>query len=104
MKIYILLASWLNSIESVSNEIIAVCSTLEKARIILSGQLNEDLQYNDYENVEADEINFEEFDLYRSAKEGLPIPTNYIILYNGDEDSKYDTNYLEYYILETELI
>ena len=99
MKVYILTVYWLDDIEE--SKIIAVCDTLEKAQKILLNDLEEDLQYNNYKNIEARGITLEKSDLFEFIKKNIPIPTDYIILYN---EEKYSNKYLEYNIEEKEVI
>ena len=95
MKVFILVIEW-NRKGDASWEIIAACSSRDKAREIMTDAVEQDLQFSEFENVEGlpsmDEI-------IKCITDKTPLPTDYIKLSNGDS---YE-DYIEYSIIETNL-
>ena len=96
MKAYVVIIEW-NRKGDASWEIQAVCGNREKAREIMTEEVENDLQFGDFENVEGMPSMAE---ITTSIMNKTPLPTNYLKLSNGNPDSCED--YIEYSIIETD--
>lgn len=95
MKAYVVIIEW-NRKGDASWEIQAVCGNREKAREIMTEEVENDLQFGDFENVEGMPSMTE---ITTSIMNKTPLPTDYLKLSNGNPDSCED--YIEYSIMET---
>ena len=95
MKAYVVIIEW-NRKGDASWEIQAVCGIREKAREIMTEEVENDLQFGDFENVEGMPSMVE---ITTSIMNKTPLPTDYLKLSNGNPDSCED--YIEYSIMET---
>ena len=95
MKVYVVIIEW-NRKGDASWEIQAVCGSREKAREIMTEEVESDLQFDDFENVEGMPSMVE---ITTSIMNKTPLPTNYLKLINGNTDSCED--YIDYSIMET---
>ena len=95
MKAYVVIIEW-NRKGDASWEIQAVCGNREKAREIMTEEVENDLQFGNFENVEGMPSMVE---ITTSIMNKTPLPTNYLKLSNGNPDSCED--YIEYSIMET---
>lgn len=95
MKVYVVIIEW-NRKGDASWEIQAVCGNREKAREIMTEEVENDLQFSDFENVEGMPSMVE---ITTSIMNKTPLPTDYLKLSNGNPDSCED--YIEYSIMET---
>ena len=95
MKAYVVIIEW-NRKGDASWEIQAVCGSSEKAREIMTEEVENDLQFGDFENVEGMPSMVE---ITTSIMNKTPLPTDYLKLSNGNPDSCED--YIEYSIMET---
>ena len=95
MKAYVVIIEW-NRKGDASWEIQAVCGSRKKAREIMTEEVESDLQFGDFENVEGMPSMIE---ITTSIMNKTPLPTDYLKLSNGNPDSCED--YIEYSIMET---
>lgn len=95
MKVYVVIVVYNRSCNA-GWDIRAVCNNQEKAREIMTEEVEHDLQYGGFENIDGmpsiDEIT-------TSIVNKTPLPTNYLKLSNGN----FDDDYIEYSIMETDL-
>ena len=95
MEAYVVIIEW-NRSGDASWEIQAVCGSREKAREIMTEEVESDLQFGDFENIEGMPSMAE---ITTSIMNNIPLPTDYLKLSNGNPDSCED--YIEYSIMET---